>query len=57
MNGCLKENGATEQNHLVREPQLKKAGSTGGGGGGWTLYADPPPSLLGFGPEVPDHGR
>ena len=23
-----------------------------------TLYADlPPPSLLGFGPEVPDHGR
>ena len=31
-------------------------------GGRWdrTLYADPPPSpppLLGFGPEVPDHGR
>ena len=31
---------------------------TGGGGRDRTLYADPPPpSLLGFGPEVPDHGR
>ena len=31
----------------------------GGGRRDWTLYADspPPPSLLGFGPEVLDYGR
>ena len=37
---------------------LHATANTGGGGRrDRTLYGDPPPPLMDFGPEVPDHGR
>ena len=53
MSGGGPPDGATVA--LRMEPPT--SGHGGGGGLDRTLYADPPPSLLGFGPEVPDHGH